>query len=332
MAETNIEWADVVANITDGCTIKTLECDNCYAMLMAFRFSGPGQHFEGLAHKVNGKVRWTNQVALHPERLENLRKLKGSKRVFVDSMGDLFHPQVPVELIEALWATMAQTPQHTYLILTKYIENMLPVVTQVCPVPLPNVILGVSVGMVETKFKIDILKQVPAARRMVSFEPLLEDLGQLDLDNIDWAIIGGESGYGPRVHPFNPEWARAIMPQAVLADCAVFIKQMGTRWATKNGADPKGGDWNFWPKDLRVREFPRPLDHDTHAPFPVWVEPPAKPNPTPLTDQARRAAAKAARAEKAAARLIKINRPAPAPAPPSPPLAGQTTFDWYKII
>lgn len=209
------------------------------------------------------------------------------RRVFVNSMSDLFHKDVPSEFIAQVFAVMAQTPRHTYQILTKRHArmrhlvggpidggcNLLEALTDEAEVlalydalwPLTNVHLGVSVENQHwASIRIPALQQTQAETRFLSCEPLVGPIPELDLDGIDWVIIGGESG--PRARTMDPDWAREIIGQCRAAAVPVFVKQMGTIWArsTKfNGmsvarlGDPKGGKTEWWPTDLQVQEFPQ---------------------------------------------------------------------------
>jgi protein gp37 len=218
-------------------------------------------------------------LRLVPEKLTEPLRWKKPRRVFVNSMSDLFHEDLSAAYIADVFAVMARTPQHTYQVLTKRPERMLMLLLAppagVEPWPLPNVWLGVSVENQHfADERIPLLLQTPAAVRFISAEPLLdavdlspflpvETIGGVELERwLDWVIVGGESGPGAR--PFNIEWARSIVQQCQAAGVPVFVKQLG-RFAIddSNGTafrmalrSTKGGESSEWPADLRVREFP----------------------------------------------------------------------------
>lgn len=247
---TTIEWADKSWNAIRGCSLASDECANCYAQSIARRFSGPGQPFEGLINK-HGK--WNGAMRQAPEHtLYEPLTWRKPTRVFVNSMTDLFHENAPFEWVDRIFAIMALCPRHTFIILTKRAERMREYLSKdgslvrgrawemlgrlpkyrheglmTRPWPLPNVILGVSVGRREFLSRIDHLRETPAAVRMVSFEPLLEDLGELDLRGIHWAVTGSESGGGARL--CSLDWVRNIRDQSVAARTAFFYKQHAWR-------------------------------------------------------------------------------------------------------
>jgi protein gp37 len=248
----NIEWTDATWNPVRGCTKVSPGCKNCYAETFAERFRG----VKGHPYEQGFDLR------LVPDKLAEPLTWKKPRRVFVNSMSDLFHEDLPREYIAEVFSVMARTPQHTYQVLTKRPERMLmlmlaPLADGV-PWPLPNVWLGVSVENQHFADKrIPLLLQTPAAVRFISAEPLLDavDLesyvdgpcqgcGIPDLDcaafksegavaccpdcrhrSLDWVIVGGESGPGAR--PFNLEWARSIVQQCTSAAVPAFIKQLG---------------------------------------------------------------------------------------------------------
>lgn len=331
MADTSkIEWTDATLNVVTGCTKVTPGCDNCYAETFAERWRGTkGHHFE------NGF-----DVTLRPERLTIPLRWRKPKRVFVNSMSDLFHNDIPSDYIARAFAVMALTPQHTYQILTKRHGRMRSLLGEcTCgnghapgihfrsamawavskanpdripgvpddaeqrvyhetPWPLPNVWLGVSVeDQKRANLRIPALLETPAAVRFLSCEPLLgpvrlthqdhsgherdwdgdwicldcstddehvpwRTVGNPALD-IDWVIIGGESGPGAR--PFDPNWAADLIADARQVGAAPFVKQLGTVWARDHHTggksvaahgDTKGGKPEYWPADLRIREYP----------------------------------------------------------------------------
>ena len=203
MADSSIEWTDWTWNPVAGCTIVTAGCTNCYAMWMAARLAAMGiEKYRGLTRKSGGRHIWTGTIRCDKKALDVPRTWRKPRRVFVNSMSDLFHESVPVSFIRKVWGVMEDTPRHTYQILTKRPERLAEVARRL-PL-LPNIWLGTSVEDDRVLARIDALRQVPAAIRFISFEPLIGSVARADLSGIHWAIVGGESG--PRAHPMNPEW------------------------------------------------------------------------------------------------------------------------------
>jgi protein gp37 len=224
-------------------------------MRQAHRFSGPGGAYEGLTRLgARGPV-WTGKVTTALDMLAVPLRWRKPAMVFVDSMSDLFHEKVHNEDILLIFQTMALAQRHTFQILTKRAERLpkwfrwfdeehAGVLSR--PWPLPNVWLGVSVEDRARLFRLDLLRQAPAAVRMVSFEPLLEDLRTLDLRGIDWAIVGGESGPGAR--PLHPDWVRRIRDQCLAAGTKFFFKQWGA-WCEASAPpchDARNSDETFF--------------------------------------------------------------------------------------
>ncbi len=248
---TKIEWTDETWNPVTGCTKVSAGCANCYAERMARRLAGRYGYPEAPHHF---------DVTLHPERLEQPLRWRKPRRVFVCSMGDLFHEDVPYSWVEDILRIALWTPQHTYQILTKRPERMRVAYRTFCQTfnegyptkPLPNVWLGVSCENQDAAdARIPPLLQTPAAVRFVSAEPLLGaiDLGLVNehggpadfarINGLHWLIVGGESGPGAR--PMHPDWARGLRDQAQTAGVPFFFKQHGA-WI-KQRAVP-GDDWS----------------------------------------------------------------------------------------
>jgi protein gp37 len=249
---------------------------------MAHRFSGHGRAYEGLTRLTSKGPRWTGKIRLVPELLDQPLRWRKPRRVFVNSMSDLFHEAVPFYFVDRVFDVVHRTAGlHTYQILTKRPERMLEyaISSDHRKRALPrhwNAWLGVSVENRDALHRIDTLRHVPAAVRFVSFEPLLEDLGPLDLSGISWAIWGGESGHGAR--PCDPSWIRSGMHQCQDAGAVVWIKQLGEHvhdgvlcrgrhmgscgaatWKLSRMLTGKQSDPASWPveyADLRVQEFP----------------------------------------------------------------------------
>lgn len=215
-----IEWTDSTWNPTTGCTAISAGCDHCYAETLARRLQRMG-----VAKYQNGF-----EVTLHPETLSQPFRWKTPRRVFVNSMSDLFHARVPLEFVAQVWDVMQSCPQHTFQVLTKRPERLARWTAQ-HPAP-PNVWLGTSVEDQRVIGRIDRLRECQAYVRFLSCEPLLGPLPGLDLAGIHWVIAGGESG--PDYRPIRAEWARELRDQCVAQGVPFFFKQWG-------GLIPKAG-------------------------------------------------------------------------------------------
>lgn len=214
MKTTRIEWTDRTWNPITGCTKHSAGCAHCYAETMSRRLKAMG-----LGKYVNGF-----QLSLHPEALDEPIQWKKPHNIFVCSMSDIFHKDVPFEFVEKIMQTIEKTPQHSYQILTKRAERMHEFFST-HPIP-QNVWLGVTVETANVKQRIDYLRNIPASVRFLSCEPLLEDIGELNLSNINWVIVGGESGNQAR--PMREEWVLNIKKQVEMNHAAFFFKQWGT--------------------------------------------------------------------------------------------------------
>jgi protein gp37 len=275
MAKSSIEWTDKVWNPVTGCTKVSAGCANCYAETFARRGMGPwkGRKFE--------------DVRCHEDRLAQPSHWKKPSKIFVNSMSDLFHEDIPVEFLGECFITMARNPRHVFQVLTKRPQRMFEFFKKFEShggKPAPNIWLGVSVeNQKAADERIPLLLQTPAAVRFLSVEPMLEkiDLKSESIQDsfankpwpqpLDWVICGGESG--PKARPFNIEWARDLRNQCKEAAVPFFMKQIGSKpyWerhlvgaCSPRGyqglfptKDRKGGDMAEWPEDLRIREFPR---------------------------------------------------------------------------
>jgi protein gp37 len=226
---------------------------------MAKRLKGMGQ----AKYQNDGDPRTSGPgfgLTVHPGTLTEPYRWRKPTMVFVNSMSDLFHGKVPLEFIQRVFAVMDNTPQHTYQILTKRARRLRRLAPNLnWPA---NVWMGVSVENEDRAVlsRVDELRRVPAAVRFLSCEPLLAGLPNLDLDGISWLIVGGESGGGAR--PMEIRWAEDLVERGQAAGAAVHVKQLGSVWAQQTRretgwvVDPKGGEWDFWPEHLRIREFP----------------------------------------------------------------------------
>lgn len=248
MAETSIEWTDATWNPVAGCTILTAGCTNCYAMRMAARLEAMGvEKYAGLTRKTGGRAKWTGKITLDYKSLDVPTKWSKPRRVFVNSMSDLFHDDVPVDFIKEVWNVMAKTKRHTYQILTKRPDRMADVLSNNNFDVLPNVWLGTSVEDSKVLHRLDDLRTVPAAVRFVSYEPLIGSVAGGDLKDIHWAIVGGESG--PNSRPMDPKWIDEVFDQCTDADAAFFFKQWGGKNKKATGRTYKERIWDQLPVD-----------------------------------------------------------------------------------
>jgi protein gp37 len=249
-----------------GCTRVSEGCRNCYAERQAARFSDPGQYAHGFVERTPSGPRWTGKVELIESKLAEPLSWRKPRRVFVNSMSDLFHEGLPDEAIDRIFAIMAVTPQHTYQVLTKRPERMREYMrewrSRRKAFPLQNVWAGVSCeDQVTADDRMNALADTPASVRFLSMEPLL---GPISMDRWavvpDWVIVGGESG--PAARQCHVDWIRSIVRQCRASQVRVFVKQLGACSSLKSGRlrDSKGGDPSEWPRDLRVREFPEEFE------------------------------------------------------------------------
>lgn len=240
---TGIEWTEVTWNPTTGCDRVSAGCDNCYALTMAKRLKAMGSD----RYQNDGDPRTSGPgfaLTLHPAALELPYQWAGCKTVFVDSMSDLFHAKVPLPYLRRVFQVIADTPQHTYQVLTKRSLRL----ARLChSLEWPrNVWIGVSVEDARQTRRIDHLREVPAAVRFLSCEPLLGSLRGIDLTGIGWVITGGESG--PHARPLDPEWVREIRDACQEAAIPFFHKQWGGRTPKQNGRVLDGVIWNEMPQ------------------------------------------------------------------------------------
>ena len=233
-----IEWTDATWNPVRGCTKVSPGCKHCYAERFAERFRGvPGHAFE-----------MGFDPRLVPEKLHEPLRWRTPKRIFVNSMSDLFQESVPSEYIAQVGRVMQSADRHTYQILTKRHERM----RELLSGPLnwmakfPHVLYGVSVEDREYGVpRIEYLRKTPARIRFLSIEPLLEDLGSLNLSKIDWVIVGGESGPGAR--PVEKGWVISILKQCRAAGVPFFFKQWGGVQKSRTGRELNGRTYNEMP-------------------------------------------------------------------------------------
>ncbi|MGJ3264860.1 MAG: DUF5131 family protein [Salinarimonas sp.] len=240
----SIEWTDATWNPVTGCTKISAGCDNCYAERFSERFRGvPGHPFES-----------GFDLTLRPARLRQPLAWREPRMIFVNSMSDLFHKEVPAEFIERVFETMEQAHWHTFQVLTKrsslmrdfllrrYGEDRGPA----------HIWCGVSVEDGTKLSRVRHLQSAPAGVRFLSVEPLIGPVGRLPLDGINWVIVGGESG--PRARSMNPAWVRSVRDQCLAAGVAFFFKQWGGFRPKTGGRTLDGREWSEFPV-----AGPRPL-------------------------------------------------------------------------
>jgi protein gp37 len=235
-----IEWTEATWNPTSGCTKVSPGCDRCYAERITQRF--PKTFPNGFA------------LTLRPDALDVPLRWKRPRVIFVNSMSDLFHVDVPEDYLQLVFDVMRRTPQHTYQVLTKRAERL----ARVAPkLPWPdNVWMGVSVESPQFAWRIDYLRRIPAAVRFVSAEPLLAALPQLNLTGIDWLIAGGESQSGCRAA--DEDWFRDLRDQCEQHNVAFFLKQLGGHPSKRAGDAALLDGFRFvqMPRDTEVRTRP----------------------------------------------------------------------------
>jgi protein gp37 len=241
--KSNIEWTEATWNPVTGCTKISPGCKHCYAERMSFRLQAMGQR-----NYANGF-----ELTLHERMLEKPLSWKKPQLIFVNSMSDLFHDEVPVDFILKVFDVMQRASWHQFQVLTKRSQRLLELNSQIdWP---DNVWMGVSVESQDYTFRIDHLRETDAVTKFLSLEPLLGPLSGLNLDGINWVIVGGESGPGAR--PMLEDWASQIRDQCNVASVPLFVKQMGESWAQVNKAkSKKGGNMSEWRTDLRIRDYP----------------------------------------------------------------------------
>ncbi len=245
MADTSIEWTDATWNPVAGCSIISAGCSNCYAMRMAARLEAMGlEKYQGLTRKTGGRAKWTGRIYLDEKALQLPKTWRKPRNVFVNSMSDLFHPNVPETFVEKVWASMKESPRHTFQILTKRPDRMADILNGNLPV-LPNVWLGTSVENNLVLDRLDDLRRVRAAVRFASFEPLIGSVANAKLTNIHWAIVGGESG--PNARPISPLWIDEIFEICADAGAAFFFKQWGGKNKKAAGRIYRERTWDEMP-------------------------------------------------------------------------------------
>lgn len=266
---TGIPYLDEVWNVTTGCTPCSPGCEHCYAAAYARRDIGDFRPWvRSTFPPDHERPRQFSDVQCHPDRLDKTLRWRKPRRVGVSFMGDLFHKDVPDAFLLDVFRAMNRANHHTYLLLTKRPERMRSFIARLgqedgvlfldhlmggMTPRLDHVWAGVTVCNANELVKIEHLRDTPAAHRWVSFEPLLSDIGPVNLDGIEWVVVGCESG--PKARPMHPEWARSLRDQAKAWRAKFYMKQMqaGMPYAFKLRLLTNPEDF---PADLRVRELP----------------------------------------------------------------------------
>ena len=218
-------------------------------MRMAARLQAMGHPaYEGVTRKSGGRPKWTGRIHLNEAVLEVPLRWRAPRKIFVNSMSDLFQDGVPADFVARAWEVMVEARQHVFQILTKRPENMLRIVTERGLAVRPNIWLGTSVESADYKSRIHALRQVPAGIRFVSFEPLLGGIGRVNLTGIHWAIVGGESG--PRARRMKEEWVESLERECRRQNVAFFFKQWGGVNKKAAGREFRGRTWDEFPVPL----------------------------------------------------------------------------------
>ena len=243
MGKSQIEWTEVTWNPVTGCDRVSAGCDHCYALTLAKRLKAMG----AAKYQTDGDPRTSGPgfgLTLHPQVLAEPYRWRGQQVVFVNSMSDLFHAKVPIDFVRDVFAVIADTPQHTYQVLTKRSLRLRRMADKLdWPA---NLWMGVSVENTAALSRVDDLRQVPAAVRFLSCEPLIGPLTGLDLTGIHWVIAGGESG--PHYRPMDLTWAQEIRDICLDAKVPFFFKQWGGRTPKALGRELDGQQWDQMPK------------------------------------------------------------------------------------
>lgn len=239
---TAIEWTEITWNPSTGCDRVSDGCDNCYALTLAKRLKAMG----AAKYQVDGDPRTSGPgfgLTLHPSALRQPYRWSTPRLVFVNSMSDLFHARVPIGFVRDVFAVIADTPQHTYQVLTKR-STRLRRIAEKLDWP-GNLWMGVSIEDASVLYRADDLRSVPAAVRFLSCEPLLGPLDDINLDGIGWVIAGGESG--PQHRPMDPAWVLALRDRCAAAEVPFFFKQWGGRTPKQGGRLLDGRVWDQTP-------------------------------------------------------------------------------------
>lgn len=239
MNTSSIEWTESTWNpIITGCDKVSPGCKNCYAEIMALRL------------KAMPQLRYKNgfKFTLHGDKVDEPRKWKKGKLIFVNSMSDLFHKDVPLEFIQKVFKTMSETPQHTYQILTKRSKRLLELSPEL--EWSDNIWMGVSIENDDYLYRLENLKLCEAKIKWISAEPLLGSLANINLSGIDWCVVGGESG--PKSRPMEKQWVIEIKDQCEIYNVSFFFKQWGGRNKKKAGNLLDGVKYEAYPEAIQL--------------------------------------------------------------------------------
>lgn len=238
MSTTKIEWTEKSWNPLTGCDKVSSGCKHCYAERMAMRLQSMGQY----------NYRNGFKITLHEQALNIPLSWKKPSMIFVNSMSDLFHEKVPVPFIKKVFFIMSQAHWHTFQVLTKRSSRLAKLSNEIkWP---SNVWMGVSVENNKYTYRIDNLRKTNAAVKFLSLEPLLGPIKKINLDRIDWVIVGGESGPGAR--PMKPHWVTDIRDQCAKSDVPFFFKQWGGVQKKKTGRILEGQTWSQMPRQQEL--------------------------------------------------------------------------------
>ncbi|MDK2815663.1 MAG: hypothetical protein PWR22_291 [Moorella sp. (in: firmicutes)] len=235
MAEfSSIEWTESTWNPVTGCSKISAGCKHCYAERMAHRL------------QMMGNPRYKNgfKLTLHPDLLELPLKWHRPRMIFVNSMSDLYHEDIPKEFILKVFEVMNKAHWHTFQILTKRVERLVEIAPRVHWTP--NIWQGVTIENQDVAYRINFIRQIPATVRFLSCEPLIGPLYKIDLTGIHWVIVGGESG--PKARPMSPEWVRTIRDLCTISNVPFFFKQWGGVQKHRTGRILDGHIWNQYPQ------------------------------------------------------------------------------------
>ena len=244
-----IEWTDITWNPVAGCTIASSGCTNCYAMRMAARLQAMGHDkYLGTTRKSGDRHVWTGRVNIDESSLTAPLEWRKSKRIFVNSMSDLFHCDVPTPFIKKVWDVMAECPQHHFQVLTKRPDRMAGLFESGEIEALNNVWVGTSVENNEVTDRVEHLKKIEKATLFISFEPLIGEIKEIDLRGVHWAIVGGESG--PRSRLMQEAWVERLYEICRRDDVAFFFKQWGGINKKATGRELHGRTYDEYPLEL----------------------------------------------------------------------------------
>lgn len=243
----DIEWTEATWNPIAGCTVISPGCTNCYAMRMAARLEAMGiEKYLGTTRRSGNRAVWTGRVNVDSKSIEAPLRWRKPKRIFVNSMSDLFQVGVDEDLIASVWAVMGSATWHSFQILTKRPERMRSILSSERFPVLPNVWLGTSVESEGFVHRINELRKTPAEIRFISFEPLIEPIVGPDLTDIHWAIVGGESGPGAR--QMKAWWVSELRDACAEQRVPFFFKQWGGTRKKRSGRKLDGRTWDEYPE------------------------------------------------------------------------------------